>query len=107
MKFSNLLQKLKFLVGSRLKLCKPANSVVPVMVWWIKCDNEASQVEFELGLGVKNKEIHTVYAHSFILSTKRLLRTVCSQRYYVKKLRFLIILIFGDTLYILLDEYLI
>ena len=100
MKFSNLLQKLKFLVGSRLKLCKPANSVAPVMVWWIKCDNEASQVEFELGLGVKNKDIHNVYAHSFILSTKSFLRTVCSQRYYVKKLRFLITLFFETPYYV-------
>ena len=90
-KFSNLLQKLKFLVGSRLKLWKPANSVAPVIVWWFKCVNEASQVEFELGLGVANLEINYVYAHSFILSTKTFPR-----RFLIPVL---ILIIFTQTYY--------
>ena len=71
------------------------------MVWWFKWDNEASQVEFELGLVVANLEIHNVYAQSFILSTKTFIRAVCSQRYYVKKLIFLIFL--RHPVHLLLD----
>ena len=59
-----------------------------------KCDNKASQVEFKLGLGVARLNIYNADTHSFILSTKTFLRTVCSQRYYVKKLTFLITLFF-------------
>ena len=42
-------------------------------------------------------DIHNMYAlaHSFILSTKTFLRTVCSPRYCVKNLKFLIPLFFG------------
>ena len=40
-------------------------------------------------------DIHNVYAHSFILSTITFLRTVCSPRYCVNKLKFLIPLFFG------------
>ena len=47
------------------------------------------------GLGVAKLDIHNVYAHSFILSTKTFLRTVCSPRYCVKNLKFLIPLFFG------------
>ena len=47
------------------------------------------------GSGVAKLDIHNVYAHRFILSTKAFLRTDCSPRYCVKKLKFLIPLFFG------------
>ena len=47
-------------------------------------------------LGVVKLDIRTLlYALCFILSTKTFLRTACSPRYCVKKLKFLIPLFFG------------